>query len=88
MSTKECALKECECAQWNANRKRLQLTETLQIATKWLTDSSLKVNDSKTKLYKFHKNDTSQVEIILNNIVIKSQNLMKVLGVEFDSKLN
>ena len=52
------------------------------------TDSGLKVNDSKTELCKFHKTDTSQVEIILNNIVIKSQNSINVLGVEFDSKLN
>ena len=43
------------------------MTEKLQMATKWLTDSDLKVNESKTKLFKFHRTDTAQVEIIKNN---------------------
>ena len=48
----------------------------------------MKVNDNKTELCKFHKTDITQVEIMLNNVTIKSQNSMNVLGVEFDSKLN
>ena len=72
----------------NIEMAKNQLITKLQIATTWLTDSGLKVNDSKTELCKFHKNDTTQVEIVLNNVIIKSKNTMNVLGVEFDSKLN
>ena len=65
-----------------------QLTEKLKLIVKWLKDSRLKVNESKTELCKFHKTDSTQVEIILKNDTIKSQKSMNVLGVEFDSKMN
>ena len=35
----------------------------------------------------FHHKDTPPVEIIVNNIIIKSMQNMNVLGVIFDSKL-
>ena len=72
----------------NLQLARVELTEKLQTAIKWLTDSGMKVNDNKTELCKFHKTDITPVEIVLNNVTIKSQNSMNVLGVEFDSKLN
>ena len=67
---------------------KFQLTEKLKLIINWLKNSGLKVNENKTELCKFHKTDSSQVEIILNNNTVKSQKSMNVLGVEFDSKMN
>ena len=55
--------------------------------TKWLRDSGLKVNESKTELCLFHRFDHVQISINLNGSQIKSQINMNVLGVMFDSKL-
>ena len=55
--------------------------------TKWLTDSGLKVNETKTELCHFYRNDTPPVEIRVNNIMIESTDNMNVLSVIFYSKL-
>ena len=59
----------------------------LEIITTWLRDSGLKVNEQKTGLCLFYKKDTPPVEIIINNVPVKSTTTMNVLGVCFDSKL-
>ena len=59
----------------------------LHIIIKWLTDSGLKVNESKTELCLFYRKDTPPVMIRVNNIVINSTSSMNVLGITFDSKL-
>ena len=59
----------------------------LTLITKWLTGSGLKVNEQKTELCLFYRKDTPQIEIIINNSTIKSETVMNVLGVLFDSKL-
>ena len=41
----------------------------------------------KTELCHFYRKDTSQIEIIVNNVAIKSTTEMNVLGVLLDSKL-
>ena len=71
------------------------LTEVLSIAaeniskmTSWFTMNGLKVNQEKTELCVFHKNDYPNSEIIVNNNSISVKNHMKILGVFFDSKLN
>ena len=56
--------------------------------TKWLRDSGLLVNESKTEVCLFHKNDQPKIVITLQNIKIESKKEMNVLGVIFDSKLN
>ena len=60
-----------------------QLIEKLETITKWLTDSRLKVNDGKTELCKFHQTYSSQVEIMLNNIIVKPHNSINILGLIF-----
>ena len=72
----------------NKIQSKLEMETTLRIITKWLTDSGLKVNESKTELCHFYRNDTPPVEISINNTTIKSKETMNVLGVIFDSKLN
>ena len=74
-----------------SNKSKTQVTKNLEsklkLILKWLSDSGLKVNESKTELCLFHRKDTIPIEITLNNISIKSQSSMNVLGIIFDSKL-
>ena len=63
------------------------MPEKIILITKWLKDSGLKVNENKTELCLFYRKDTPQIEIAINNVMIKSMKSMNVLGVEFDSKL-
>ena len=75
---------------WNKNMDVL-LTEMrlkLEKITKWLRDSGLKVNESKTEMCLFHRKDYPPAFITLNNQVLASKPQMNVLGVTFDSKLN
>ena len=46
----------------------------LEMITKWLKDSGLKVNKSKTEICLFHRNDTQIITLTLHNAVIKSKN--------------
>ena len=75
---------------WHASKQVtiLEMQNTLRIITDWLKDSGLKVNEEKTELCLFYKRDTQPIEIILNNVTVKSLPYMNVLGVCFDSKLN
>ena len=54
---------------------------------KWLTDSGLKVNETKTEICIFLPQGYPQVEIVVNNIHVKSKDHINILGVIFDSKL-
>ena len=56
--------------------------------TKWLRGSGLVVNESKTEICLFHRNDKPSVTVTLNGTPVKSKKYMNVLGVLFDSKLN
>ena len=60
----------------------------LEMITKWLKDSGLKVNEKKTELCLFHRNDTQKISLSLQGQIINSKSTMNVLGVTFDSKLN
>ena len=65
----------------------IDMKQTLEMITKWLKDSGLKVNDQKTELCLFSRNDTQSVTLNINNFEIKSKTTINVLGVIFDSKL-
>ena len=60
----------------------------LEMITKWLKDSGLVVNESKTEVCLFHANDQPLIQIRLQDVLITSKKSMNVLGVMFDSKLN
>ena len=66
----------------------IDMEKKLEMITKWLKESGLKVNENKTELCLFHRNDTQTITINLQNQMITSRKSMNVLGVEFDSKLN
>ena len=59
----------------------------LEMITKWLKNSGLKVNDSKTEACLFHIRNQVQIEFIINGNTITTKPSMNVLGVQFDSKL-
>ena len=63
------------------------MQNNLKIITNWLKDSVSKVNEEKTKLCLFYRRDSHPIEIILNNITVKSLPFIYVLGVCFHSKL-
>jgi hypothetical protein len=61
--------------------------KSLEAVTKCLRNSGLKVNQSKTELFLFHKNDTAQIFIKLNDASKFSSNVINVLEELFDSNL-
>ena len=63
------------------------MEKTLESITKWLKKSGLVVNDAKTDLCLFYKKETQQVSINLGMNMITSKNVINVLGVTFDSRL-
>ena len=65
----------------------IDMKKTLEMIIKWLKDSGLKVNDSKTELCLFNKNDLPPITLTINNFEITSKVTINVLGVMFDSKL-
>ena len=55
--------------------------------TKWLRDLGKIVNESKTEICLFHRNDKPTIQVRIQNVTITSKKSMNVLGVIFDSKL-
>ena len=75
----------------NSKNKSFCITsmeEKLRVIIKWLKDSGLKVNESKTEICLFYRKDSPQVEVLVSGIVVKTKDHMNVVGVIFDSKLN
>ena len=54
----------------------------------WLTNSGLKINDSKTQIRIFHRRNLVSKTIKIKNSLIQTQNTITILGMTFDSKLN
>ena len=75
---------------WNVDKEtaNIEMSNKLNLISKWLKDSGLKVNELKTEICLFYRKDTPPIEINIGNVIIKSMTSMNVLGVEFDSKLN
>ena len=65
----------------------IDMEKSLEMITKWLRDSGLKVNESKTELCLFHRLDQPAIKIKLFGSDIQSNKTMNVLGVLYDSKL-
>ena len=56
--------------------------------TKWLRDSGLVVNESKTEVCLFHNEDQPLINIIIMGVSVRSTKSINVLGDIYDSKLN
>ena len=63
------------------------MEKSLETITKWLTQSGLKVNQTKTEICSFYKNDTSPVTVKIGEASIISKKSINILGVIFDSNL-
>ena len=72
----------------NLERLITAFTNKLNTIIKWLQDSGLKINEKKTELCLFFRNDVAPITITINGINITSKTSMNVLGVQFDSKLS
>ena len=66
---------------------KFKLEEASNIAIKWFNDNFMKANPSKFQAICFGKNDLSLKFTIANNI-IKTEQIVKLLGVELDNKLS
>ena len=64
-----------------------ELEKKLKRIIKWLKDSGLKVNETKTELCIFHRTDNTQGRIMISDVMIEAKTEMNVLGITFDSKL-
>jgi hypothetical protein len=64
------------------------MEKSIESLTKWLKNSGLKVNNNKTELCLFYKNDTAPISITLDGVSIKSTKNIYVLSVLFDAKLS
>ena len=75
---------------WNKHTEQLifEMERELKVIMKWLKESGLKVNESKTEVCLFHRLDCQKITLHINNSPIESTEAMNVLGVTFDSKLN
>jgi len=56
--------------------------------TIWFKNSGLKVNETKTEIAVFFKTNTCSEEVIVNAQMIKTKNVIKVLGVMMDTTLS
>ena len=78
------------CLVWNREIEALvvDLERKLEMIIKWLRDSGLVVNQSKTEICLFHKQDQQPIQVTVENVIVTSKKSMNVLGVIFDSKLD
>jgi hypothetical protein len=64
-----------------------ELGKRLEKIVKWLRDSGLKVNESKTELCIFHRNRNTEGSLKIEDTEVTSKSKMNVLGLTFDSRL-
>ena len=63
------------------------MKKSLESTNKWLRNSGLKVNESRTKICLFHRKDHQPIKIPLFNRSLLTKSQMNALGVTFVSKL-
>jgi hypothetical protein len=74
---------------WNSDLSLLivDMQRTIELITKWLRQSGLKVNDGKTEVCLFHRKDHPTINITFNSTTLRTKQSMNVLGILFDSKM-
>jgi len=70
----------------NIDNKAMVSTKILD-HLKWLRQTGMLVNDSKTEIMVMHKTEQKTVDFTINNEIIKSKNNMNILGVHFTQNL-
>jgi hypothetical protein len=71
----------------NVDQLKARMQNKLIIMTKWLGDSGLIVNETKTELCLFSKSNHIPIDIVFNNVTIRSKNTINILAIMFDSQL-
>ena len=71
----------------NFQTAKIRTEQSLSRIIKWLTESGLVVNKSKTEITVFHRKEIRKTNFIIDNEEIISKESMNVLGVTFDSRL-
>jgi hypothetical protein len=64
------------------------MEKTLKAITKRLRQLGLNINQTKTELCLFYKNDLTLVSINLDGMQIRSKKSINIVGVDFVSRLN
>jgi hypothetical protein len=74
---------------WNIKKNDLikDMEQELEMLTKWLRDSGLKVNDDKTEVVLFYRKNCRPISLTLKGTQLVSRSSMNVLGMVFDSRL-
>ena len=74
---------------WHQNIEIMiaNLENSLSTIVKWLTDSGLKVNDEKTEICLFSRQNVRPVRVLFCGKTVLTKPEMNVLGIVFDSKL-
>ena len=74
---------------WNKciNLLVVDMQRSVELITKWLRQSGMKVNEAKTEVCLFFRKDHPPINLNFNNVIIKTKPSMGVLGILFDSKL-
>ena len=65
----------------------VEMEQTLERMTKWMRDSGLAVNKAKTEVCMFFKQECRSVHLTLGGTRIETKNILSVLGILFDSRL-
>ena len=63
------------------------LGRKLKRIIKWLKDSGLKVNESKTEFCIFHRNKNVEGRLMIDEVLIEAKSEINVLGLTFDCRL-
>jgi hypothetical protein len=64
------------------------MEKSLEVITKWMKQSGLKINEDKTEICLFSRLDVQPVRVNINNKFVNTSDTINVLGVLFDSKCN
>jgi hypothetical protein len=65
-----------------------EVGEALAAVSLWFKNSGLKVNDGKTEVAIFNKNNCNPEDVTVNGVMIRTKNTIRVLGVTMDTTLS
>jgi hypothetical protein len=65
-----------------------ELGKALTMITQWFKSSGLKVNEGKTEIAIFYKNNCNPAEVLIINTTVRTKDTIKVLGITMDTTLS
>jgi hypothetical protein len=71
----------------NKNIVLRQVKNSVEVILKWLKDSGLMVNESKTELCVFHRSQRTRINMTIGEHTVKSKRSMTILGIIFNENL-